>query len=74
MKEEITLTKQNPDNLAANTKFNVQAEAQKQKMNLAATKHAGKIKGNTEPNAGGENREAGDRKARMNDRATDGGE
>lgn len=68
------MTKQNLDNLADDTKFNVQAEAQKQKMNQAAAKHAGKIKGNTEPNAGGENREAGDRKARMNDRATNGGE
>jgi hypothetical protein len=67
------MTKQHLDSRAADTKFNVQAEAQKQKMNLAATKHAGKIKGNTEPNAGGENREAGDRKARMNDRATNGG-
>ena len=52
----------------------LRAEAQKQKMDQAATKHAGKIKGNTEPNAGGENRETGDRKARMNDRATNGGE
>lgn len=68
------MTKQHLDNRAADTKFNVQAEVQKQKMNLAATKHAGKAKGNTEPNAGGENREAGDRKARMNDRATNGGE
>lgn len=68
------MTKQNLDSQAAATKFNVQAEAQKQKMNLAATKHAGKIQGNTEPNAGGENREEGDRKARMNDRATNGGE
>jgi hypothetical protein len=68
------MTKQHLDSRAADMKFNVQAEAQKQKMNLAATKHAGKIKGNTEPNAGGENREAGDRKARMNDRATNGGE
>ena len=68
------MTKQHHDSRAADTKFNVQAEAQKQKMDLAATKHAGKAKGNTEPNAGGENREAGDRKARMNDRATNGGE
>ncbi len=68
------MPKKNPDNPADDTKFDVKAEAQKQKMNLAATKHAGKSKGNTEPNAGGENREAGDRKARMNDRATNGGE
>lgn len=56
------------------SKFNVQAEAQKRKMDAAAEKHANTIKGNTEPNAGGANREAGDRKARMNDRATNGGE
>ena len=68
------MTKQNLDNLADDSKFNVQAEAQKQKINQAATKHAGKSKGNTEPNAGGENREKGDRKGRMNDRATNGGE
>ena len=68
------MTKQHPDKKTADTKFNVQAEAQKQKMDQAATKHAGKIKGDTEPNAGGENRESGDRKARTNDRATNGGE
>ena len=58
----------------ADTKFDVQADAQKKKMDAAATKHAHKIPGNTEPNAGGQNREAGDRKARQNDRATNGGE
>ena len=68
------MIKQHLDKQTADTKFNVQAEAQKQKMDQAATKHAGKIKGDTEPNAGGENREKGDRKARMNDRATNGGE
>ena len=68
------MTKQDLDKQATDTKFNVQAEAQKQKMDHAATKHANKIRGNTEPNAGGANREAGDRKARMNDRATNGGE
>ena len=68
------MTKKTLDKQADHTKFNVQAEAQKQKMDQAATKHAGKIKGNTEPNAGGENRETGDRKARMNDRSTNGGE
>ena len=68
------MSKQHLDKQAAATKFNVQAEAQKHKMDQAATKHAGKIKGDTEPNAGGENRETGDRKARMNDRATNGGE
>ena len=68
------MTNHDHDKKAGDTKFDVQAEAQKQKMDLAATKHAGKSKGNTEPNAGGENREAGDRKARMNDLATNGGE
>ena len=52
------MTKKTLDKQADHTKFNVQAEAQKQKMDQAATKHAGKMKGNTEPNAGGENREA----------------
>lgn len=32
------------------------------------------MKGSNQPNAGGQNREAGDRKARQNDRATNGGE
>lgn len=62
------------DKKAGDTKFDVQAEAQKQKMDVAAIKHANKIPGNTEPNAGGVNREAGDRKARTNDRRTNGGE
>ncbi|MDZ4313034.1 MAG: hypothetical protein U1A24_21010 [Cypionkella sp.] len=68
------MTKLDQTKQAADTKFNVQAEAQKHKMDAAATKHANKIPGNTEPNAGGQNREAGDRKARQNDRATNGGE
>jgi hypothetical protein len=68
------MTKHHPDKQAAATKFNVQAEAQKQKMDQAASKHAGKSPGNTEANAGGVNRETGDRKARQNDRATNGGE
>jgi len=68
------MTRPDLDKTSVDTKFNVKAEAQKQKMDVAATKHANKIPGNTEPNAGGENREAGDRKARMNDRKTNGGE
>ena len=68
------MTKQHFDKQGSDTKFNVQAEAQKQKMDQAARKHAGKAKGNTEANAGGENREAGDRRARTNDRSTNGGE
>ena len=34
------MTRQHLDKQAADTKFNLQAEAQKQKMNQAATKHA----------------------------------
>ena len=68
------MTNHDHDKKASDTKFDVQAEAQKQKMDVAATKHANKIPGNTEPNAGGANREAGDRKARTNDRKTNGGE
>ena len=45
------MSKQHLDKQTAATKFNLQAEAQKQKMDQAATKRAGKIKGNTEPNA-----------------------
>ena len=38
------MTKQHLDKQNSDTKFNVQAEAQKQKMDQAATKHAGKIR------------------------------
>ncbi|GEM_PF-1259047 len=68
------MTRFAPEKQAADTRFNVQAEAQKRKMDRAAEKHANTIRGNTEPNAGGQNRETGDRKARQNDRATNGGE
>ena len=68
------MTNHDHDKKAGDTKFDVQAEAQKQEMDVAATKHGNKIPGNTEPNAGGANREAGDRKARTNDRKTNGGE
>lgn len=54
--------------------FKVKALAQQQKMDAIASKHAGKIPGATEANAGGQNRETGDRKARQNDRKTNGGE
>jgi hypothetical protein len=73
MKEKITMAKQHGDR-QADEKFSVQAEAQKRKLDQSATKHANKVPGNTEPNAGGDNREKGDRKARQNDRATNGGE
>lgn len=62
------------DGQADNTRARVQHDAQKRKMDQAAEKHANTIRGNTEPNAGGINRETGDRKARQNDRATNGGE
>lgn len=62
------------DKNAVNSKFDVQRDAQKQKMDASQAKHANTVRGNTEPNAGGQNREAGDRKARQNDRATNGGE
>jgi len=68
------MTKPDFDKKAEDARFHVRQQAQTQKMNAAAGKHANKIPGNTEPNAGGANREAGDRKARMNDRATNGGE
>lgn len=68
------MTKPRFDNTTENTRFDVMEEAQKRKLDEAATKHANTIRGNTEPNAGGVNREKGDRKARQNDRATNGGE
>lgn len=68
------MSKPNLDPREDNKKFDVQREAQQSKMNQAAEKHANTVRGNTEPNAGGANREAGDRRARMNDRATNGGE
>lgn len=68
------MSKPDFDKRSEDTKFNVQKEAQHQKLNAAAEKHAATIRGNTEPNAGGVNRETGDRKARQNDRATNGGE
>ncbi len=68
------MTRPELDKQAENTRFDVQAEAQKRKMDAAAEKHANTIRGNTEPNAGGVNREKGDRKARQNDRDTNGGE
>lgn len=63
-----------PHSTANGNTFDVQAEAQKQKMAAAARKHAHRLPGGGEANIGGENRETGDRKARTNDRATNGGE
>ncbi|VDC26392.1 hypothetical protein [Pseudogemmobacter humi] len=63
------MTRPDFDKEAENTKFDVQQEAQKQKMG-----HAGQpgnphtAQRTNEPNAGGENREVGNRKGRMDDR------
>lgn len=62
------------ENEQQNTQARVQMKAQVRKMNEAATKHPpSTMPGNREANAGGVNRETGDRKARTNDRASDGG-
>lgn len=53
------MTKPDFDKSAENTSFDVKQEAQKKKMDDAAEKHANTIKGDTEPNAGGANREKG---------------
>ena len=58
-----------------NEKFNVQQKAQALKMgNADPVLNPKQMQRSNEPNAGGQNREAGDRKARQNDRATNGGE
>lgn len=58
-----------------NEKFNVEQNAQREKMaNADPVLNPKQMKRSNEPNAGGENREAGDHKARQNDRATNGGE
>lgn len=62
------MTRPDFDKQAENTRFDVQAEAQKRKMDAAATRHADTIRGDTEANAGGQNRETGNRKARSRDR------
>ncbi|MBT0781704.1 hypothetical protein EQ718_18740 (plasmid) [Paracoccus versutus] len=63
------------DPKAENEKFNVQQRAQQLKMgNADPVLNPKQMQRSNEPNAGGENREAGDRKARQNDRATNGGE
>lgn len=63
------------DPKAENEKFNIRKGAQDAKMAEADPfvnpKHENR---SNEPNAGGQNREAGDRKARQNHRATNGGE
>lgn len=68
------MTRPQQDKTAPTDSFRIGAEAQKRKMDRAAGKHANTIPGNAEANAGGVNREKGDRKTRQNDRATNGGE
>lgn len=63
------------DPKTANQDFNTKNRAQQEKLNnpdpgLNPTQ----MRNGNEPNAGGQNREAGDRKTRQNDRATNGGE
>ena len=62
------------DPQAENEKFNIQKDAQDDKIRDAPPQNPKQVKRTNEPNAGGQNREAGDRKARQNDRATNGGE
>jgi len=58
-----------------NTKFNVRKRAQDLKMgNADPVLNPRQMPGTDEPNAGGQNREAGDRKARQNDPVTNRGE
>jgi len=58
-----------------NEKHDVARDAQRDKMaNAEPVLNPKQMKRSNEPNAGGQNREAGDRKARQNDRATNGGE
>lgn len=63
------------DPQAENERFNVQEKAQARKMgNADPVLNPRQMQRSNEPNAGGQNREAGDRKARQNDRETNGGE
>lgn len=56
-------------------KSDTRAQAQDQKMgNADPVLNPKQMKRSNEPNAGGENREKGDRKNRQNDRETNGGE
>ncbi|MBD9529951.1 hypothetical protein IB235_24530 [Paracoccus sp. PAR01] len=59
----------------ANEDFSVKNRAQQEKLGQAdPVLNPKQMKKSNEPNAGGQNREAGDRKARQNDRATNGRE
>ena len=63
------------DPQAENEEFNRRRHAQEQKMgNADPVLNPRQMPRGNEPNAGGENRETGDRKTRQNDRATNGGE
>ncbi|TBN40373.1 hypothetical protein EYE42_08220 [Paracoccus subflavus] len=63
------------DPKAENEKHSVQQAAQQAKMgNADPVLNPKQMQRSNEPNAGGQNREAGDRPARTNDRATNGGE
>lgn len=63
------------DPKAENEKYNTRQAAQKAKMgNADPVLNPKQMQRSNEPNAGGQNREAGDRRARQNDRATNGGE
>ena len=63
------------DPRTGNEDFNRRRQAQDNKMgNADPVLNPRQMPRSNEPNAGGENRESGDRKARQNDRATNGGE
>ena len=56
------MTRPDEDPKAGNTKVDVKEEAQRSKMdNAAPPLNPNKVKRTNEPNAGGSNREAGDR-------------
>lgn len=58
-----------------NEKYDVARDAQRDKMaNADPVLNPRQMKRSNEPSAGGQNREVGDRKARQNKRATNGGE
>jgi len=69
--EHVTPADTRPDNTAFHVKLNAQENrmaGQKNVQNPQVLHRA------NQPNAGGQNRESGDRRARQNDRATNGGE
>lgn len=59
----------------ANEAFHVKQNAQREKLShVKNIQNPQQLHKANPPNAGGENRDAGDRRARQNDRATNGGE